>query len=183
MASLSVCVGDRIVATGAQPRTLAGKQWLPLVKPWPLRPAVEGGFTLDDFTFDAVAGTLTCPGNITRGLSAKGNATFGAACRGCPLRQRCTTSATGRKVVLGEHHLLQRQHRQRSGDEDFQTVYRQHRPMVERSIAWLTRGARRVPYRGVEKNNNWLHHRVAALNLRRLLAMGLTSQNGTWALA
>ncbi|MGF0131690.1 transposase, partial [Dietzia cinnamea] len=93
------------------------------------------------------------------------------------------TSATGRKVVLGEHHLLQRQHRQRAGDEDFKTVYRQHRPMVERSIAWLTRGARRVPYRGVEKNNTWLHHRVAALNLRRLLAMGLTNQNGTWALA
>ena len=55
--------------------------------------------------------------------------------------------------------------------------------MVERSIAWLTRGARRVPYRGVEKNNNWLHHRVAALNLRRLLAMGLTMIDGAWALA
>ncbi|MGF0131706.1 IS5/IS1182 family transposase, partial [Dietzia cinnamea] len=77
-------------ASGDMLHTLAGKQWLPLVKPWPLRPAVEGGFTLDDFTFDAVAGTLTCPANITRGLSAKGNATFGAACRGCPLRQRCT---------------------------------------------------------------------------------------------
>jgi hypothetical protein len=55
--------------------------------------------------------------------------------------------------------------------------------MVERSIAWLTRRARRVPYRGIEKNNQWLHHRVAAVNLRRLLAMGLTIQNGTWALA
>ena len=54
--------------------------------------------------------------------------------------------------------------------------------MVERSIAWLTRGARRVPYRGVEKNNNWLHHRVAALNLRRLLTMGLTVQDETWVL-
>ncbi|TCW19958.1 hypothetical protein EDD19_13537, partial [Dietzia cinnamea] len=28
-----------------------------------------------------------------------------------------------------------------------------------------------------------LHHRAAALNLRRLLAMGLTMENGTWALA
>ena len=176
-------LGDSAYASGDMLGTLAGKGWLPLVKPWPLRPAVEGGFTLDDFTFDAAAGTLTCPGNITRRLSAKGNATFGVACRGCPLRQRCTTSAAGRKVELGEHHLLQRQHRQRASGEDFQTVYRQHRPMVERSIAWLTRGARRVPYRGVDKNNNWLHHRVAALNLRRLLSMGLTHQNGTWALA
>ena len=55
--------------------------------------------------------------------------------------------------------------------------------MVERSIAWLTRGNRRVPYRGIAKNNTWLHHRVAALNLRRLLALGLTHQNGTWQLA
>ena len=60
--------------------------------------------------------------------------------------------------------------------------YRQHRPMVERSIAWLTRGARRGPYRGIEKNNNWLHHRAAALNLRRLLALGLTVNDGAWAL-
>ena len=176
-------LGDSAYASGDMLHALAGKQWLPLVKPWPLRPTVEDGFTLDDFTFDAAAGTLTCPGNITRTVTVHGRATFKAACRGCPLRQRCTTSATGRSVLLGEHHLLQRQHRQRAGDEDFKTVYRQHRPMVERSIAWLTRGARRVPYRGVDKNNNWLHHRVAALNLRRLLAMGLTHQNGTWALA
>ena len=68
-------------------------------------------------------------------------------------------------------------------DDEFQTLYRQHRPMVERSIAWLTRDNRRVPYRGIEKNNNWLHHRVAALNLRRLLAMGLDLEQGTWILA
>ena len=40
-----------------------------------------------------------------------------------------------------------------------------------------------MPYRGVAKNNNWLHHRVAALNLRRLLALGLTMKGGTWILA
>ena len=86
-------------------------------------------------------------------------------------------------MLLGEHHQLQREHRQRATNEGFQTLYRQHRPMVERSIAWLTRGNRRVPYRGVEKNNNWLHHRTAALNLRRLLTMGLHDNDGTWALA
>ena len=55
--------------------------------------------------------------------------------------------------------------------------------MVERTIAWLTRGNRKVPYRGVTKNDNWLHHRVAALNLRRLLALGLNLINQTWQLA
>jgi hypothetical protein len=96
---------------------------------------------------------------------------------------RCTNSARGRKLIIGAHDLLQRDHRKRAADEAFQAVYRRHRPMVERSIAWLTHGARRVPYRGVEKNNNWLHHRVAALNLRRLLAIGLKVENDAWALA
>ncbi|AVM64223.1 IS5/IS1182 family transposase [Dietzia sp. oral taxon 368] len=176
-------LGDSAYATGDMLATLAGKQWLPLVKPWPTRPAVEGGFGLDDFTFDAAANTLTCPADVTRTVSPQGRAKFGAACRQCPLRQRCTTSQSGRSVLLGEHHVLHRQHRQRAQGEDFRATYRQHRPMVERSIAWLTRGARRVPYRGVDKNNSWLHHRAAALNLRRLLAMGLTHQNGAWALA
>ena len=55
--------------------------------------------------------------------------------------------------------------------------------MVERSIAWLTRGNRRLRYRGTTKNNTWLHTRAAALNLRRLLALGLTTHQATWALA
>lgn len=176
-------LGDSAYASGDMLHTLASKQWVPLVKPWPLRPAVVGGFTIDDFTYDPAADTLTCPGAVTRNPSAKGTVTFGAACRGCPLREQCTTSASGRSVLLGEHHQLQREHRQRAADDGFQAVYRQHRPMVERSIAWLTRGARRVPYRGIEKNNQWLHHRVAALNLRRLLALGLTNENGSWVLA
>jgi hypothetical protein len=166
-------LGDSAYASGDMLATLDAKKWTPLLKPWPLRPAVEGGFTIDDFVIDHAAGTATCPAGITRQVTSKGNVTYGVACRDCPLSSRCTNSVRGRKLVLGEHDLLQREHRKRAVDADFQAVYRQHRPMVERSIAWLTRDARRVPYRGVEKNNNWLHHRVAALNLRRLLTMGL----------
>ena len=176
-------LGDSAYASGDMLHTLTGKKWLPLVKPWPIRPAVTGGFTVDDFVVDHAAGTATCPAGITRRVSAKGNVTYGIACRECPFAARCTTSVRGRKLVVGEHDQLQREHRKRAADAGFQAIYRQHRPMVERSIAWLTRGARRVPYRGIEKNNQWLHHRVAGLNLRRLLAMGLTVENGAWALA
>ncbi len=63
-------------------------------------------------------------------------------------------------------------------------VYRQHRPMVERTIAWLVRGgARKVRYRGVARNDQWLHHRTAALNLRRMLTLGLTRSASGWAIA
>ena len=178
-------LGDSAYATGDMLHTLDGKQWTALLKPWPLKPAVEGGFTLDDFIYNTAdgAGTLTCPAGITRTPSAKGTVTFGAGCRGCPLRAQCTASASGRTVLLGEHHQLQREHRKRAQDDGFQAVYRQHRPMVERSIAWLTRGNRRVPFRGITKNNAWLQTRVAALNLRRLLALGLQHQAGRWVLA
>jgi hypothetical protein len=49
--------------------------------------------------------------------------------------------------------------------------------MVEHSIAWLvTDGCRRVPYRGIDRDDLWWSVRVAAVNLRRLLALGLTRQ-------
>jgi Transposase DDE domain/Transposase domain (DUF772) len=176
-------LGDSAYATGDMLHELNQKKWMPLLKPWPLKPAVPGGFTIDDFTHDPAARTLTCPAGVTRPLSPKNNVTFGVACRGCPLASRCTTSASGRSVLVHAHDLLQREHRKRATDKGFQDSYRTHRPMVERSIAWLTRGNRRVPYRGIEKNNNWLHHRVAALNLRRLLALGLRYYNGGWQLA
>jgi hypothetical protein len=176
-------LGDSAYATGDMLHELNEKKWTPLLKPWPIKPAVEGGFSIDDFTVDHQARTATCPAGLTRKVTAKGNVTFGIACRDCPLAPRCTTAARGRKLVVGEHDQLQREHRKRADDEGFQATYRQHRPMVERSIAWLTRGARRVPYRGIEKNNNWLHHRVAGLNLRRLLNLGLSVENGAWTLA
>jgi hypothetical protein len=176
-------LADSAYGSGPMLAALHAAGHTPLVKPWPVKPAVPGGFGVDDFTVDAVAGTLTCPAGLTRTLSPTRTVTFGAACAGCPLRARCTASARGRKVKLHEHDLLQRVHRARAADAAFQAAYRQHRPMVERTIAWLTRGARRVPYRGIVKNDAWLHHRAAALNLRRLLNLGLTFTDGAWALA
>jgi len=176
-------LGDSAYGTGDMLQAVHQRGWVPVIKPWPLTSAVKGGFTIDDFTRDPATATVTCPAGITRAITQAGNAVFGIACAACPLRSRCTTAAQGRTLRLHEHDLLQREHRQRASADGFQATYRQHRPMVERSIAWLTRGNRRVPYRGVEKNNTWLHHRTAALNLRRLLAMGLTINNGTWQLA
>ena len=176
-------LGDSAYASGDMLATLARTRWNAVIKPKPHMPAVAGGFVVDDFTFDADANTLTCPNNLTRPVSAKGHVTYGAACHDCPLRARCTTAVRGRKISFGEHHQLQREHRQHFSDNTIADTYRQHRPMVERTIAWLTRGNRRVPYRGIERNNNWLHHRAAAINLRRLITLGLTITNGTWTLA
>jgi hypothetical protein len=56
--------------------------------------------------------------------------------------------------------------------------------MVERSLAWLVAdGCRRVPYRGIGRNEAWWSLRAAVVNLRRLLVLGLARQDGAWVLA
>ena len=176
-------LGDSAYGTGELLAAAADGGHTAIIKPWPLRPAVDGGFTLDAFTVDETAGTVTCPNHVTRPITRTRAVNFKAACRDCPLRARCTTSARGRTLRLHPHDALQRAHRARATDPGFQAVYRQHRPMVERSISWLVAGRnRRLRFVGTQLNDLWLHHRAAALNLRRLLSLGLTRSGGTWAM-
>jgi hypothetical protein len=177
-------LGDSAYGTGAMLAALAAAGHTALIKPWPQHSLIPGGFTAADFAVDEATAMVTCPAGHTVPLGPRTRvAKFGSRCAGCPLRERCTTSSHGRSILIAEHDALQRAHRAHAADLDFQAAYRRHRPMVERSIAWLTRGARRVPYRGVAKNDAWLHLRAAAINLRRLLALGLTDADGHWALA
>jgi hypothetical protein len=177
-------LGDSAYGTGHALAAILGAGHVPLVKPWPTKPAVPGGIDIDEFIVDEARGTATCPAGVTRAISRTRWVTFGVACRGCPLRERCTTSTTGRSLHLHEHDALQREHRQRAKDPQWQADYRQHRPMVERSIAWLVRGPnRKLRYRGVRKNDQWLHTRVAGLNLRQMITLGLTHNNGSWVIA
>jgi hypothetical protein len=179
--------GDSAYGTGDLRDAIAKAGHVAVLKPKPLQPAVQGGFTVDDFTVDRQAGTVTCPNTITRPISATGVATFGALCRSCPLRQQCTTSKTGRKIVLHDHDALLRQARRDwAADPALREAYRQHRPNVERVISQLaSRGGRRLRlrYLGTVANNAWLKRRTAALNLRSLIGRGLTRRDGAWALA
>jgi hypothetical protein len=180
-------LGDSAYGTGEARVALTQAGHTAIIKPPPLRPAIAGGFTLDDFIVDEQAGTVTCPANITRHITARRQVIFGVVCRGCPLRHRCTNRSRGRTLSLHEHDALLRQARRDWADrDDLRQIYRQHRPMVERSIAWLVgpKGrCRQLRYRGITANDSWLHTRMAALNLRRLLNLGLSHHNGTWLLA
>ncbi|MDQ6798468.1 MAG: transposase, partial [Actinomycetota bacterium] len=152
------------------------------IKPIPLRAAVPGGFTKDDFTIDTTAGTVTCPAGHTVNVTPTHNAVFGTRCRTCPLASSCTTAKTGRTLHLHPHEDEMIAARRRAQEPEFVTSYRQWRPMVERSIAWLVAdNHRRVRYRGVRRNQMGLSLRVAAINLRRLVNLGL-NHDGTWVL-
>jgi hypothetical protein len=156
-----------------------------VIKPGPLRPAVPGGFTLDDFILDEDAGTVTCPAGVIRPVSPARTVTFGAACRGCPLRPRCTTRKDGRSMNIHPHEHLLREARAQARTEAFKRAY-PTRSVIERIISWtaIQNGRRiRLRYFGAAKNDAWLHNRCAAINLRTLLRHGLTRRDGTWVLA
>ncbi|MCP3910766.1 MAG: hypothetical protein GY713_07425, partial [Actinomycetia bacterium] len=60
--------------------------------------------------------------------------------------------------------------RRQADTDKFADTYQQHRPMIERTIAWLVRNShRRLRYRGIKRNQLAWSHRCAAINLKRLL--------------
>jgi hypothetical protein len=179
--------GDSAYGTGGLRGAICDAGHDAVIKPKPLQAPVEGGFTIDDFTVDEQAGTVTCPAGQVAQLSRTRIATFGVACRDCPLRERCTTCKTGRKLVLHERDdLLRAARADWAADTRLREDYMAHRPNVERTVAQVAtfRGRRlKLRYRGVTRNHAWLKRRTAALNLRNLLGKGLTRRDGTWVLA
>ena len=156
-----------------------------VIKPGPLRPAVPGGFTVDDFAIDEEQGTVTCPAGQVRAMSRSRTVSFGTACAACPLRGMCTTAKDGRSMTIHPHEGLLRAARAQARSEEFKRAY-PTRSSVERIIAWIaTQNGRRVRLRyiGTAKNDAWLHTRCAAINLRTLLRHGLTRSGGAWVLA
>ena len=99
-----------------------------------------------------------------------------------PPRSPCHANTTGKLFSITDHDQPLAAARQQWRDGDDPDDYRQHRPMVERSIAWLVaNGHRRVRYRGIDRNRHALTIRAATINLRRLLNLGLNWNNG-WTL-
>jgi hypothetical protein len=177
-------LADSAYGSGEFRAMLIGQGHRAQIKPMPLRGHIEGGFTIDDFDIDLETHTATCPAGITVTITEKRNAVFGQRCNGCALRARCTRAARGKNLKLHQHHDLLAAARRHATTDEFIETYRQHRPLVERSIAWLVRGThRKVRYRGIARNQLGFAHRCAAVNLRRLLNLGLHYTGEHWALA
>lgn len=174
-------LGDGAYGSGEALASLIAAGHQPAVKPFPISSSKDR-FSRDAFVVDEMAGTVTCPAGHTVVITPARKAVFGRRCATCPLRHRCTTSKQGRTLELNPHDALLVESRRAWREGDFAAAYRRWRPMVERSIAWLvSHGNRRVRFRGVERNQLGLSTRLAALNLRRLIAFGLDHHDG-WAL-
>ena len=175
---------DSAYGSGATRATLRQAQHRQAIKAIPLRSAVPGGFNRDDFAIDHMHRTVRCPAGHSAAISPKGSVNFRRHRRACSLRSRCTTAKDGMQLKIAEHDGELVEARRAWREYDFTDDYRRWRPMVERTIAWLVaRGNRRVRYRGVQRNQLGLSLRVATINLRRLVNLGLTPTADGWILA
>jgi hypothetical protein len=175
--------GDSAYGTGPLLASLHAAGIDPFVKVQaPVAP--RGHFTKDQFQVDLAAGVVTCPAKRTVAIvySADprnrhhGQASFGPACQGCPLRGRCTSARTGRTVTITAYEAELAAARTRQADPVRAASYRATRPKVERKLAHLVRrrhGGRRVRVRGLAKVAADLNLLAAAVNLARLGVLGL----------
>jgi len=151
----------------------------------PVAPA--GRFAKDAFTIDLQAATVTCPAGQTTALRTLTDgqiAYFGAACRDCPLAERCTASPDGRTIRLTAYEAQLARARARQADPAWKADYSATRPKVERKIGHLMRrkhGGRRARVRGQTKVDADFSLLAAAVNLARLATLGLTATRVGWA--
>ena len=121
-------------------------------KAWRVR-NTDGRFAKDQFTLDFAAGQLTCPAGTSMPFKPGKTVRFPTAtCAACPLRQRCTTSSTGRSVSIHPDEALLTELRQRQQTPQGREELRE-RVQVEHALAHVGHWqGRRARYRGTRKN-------------------------------
>jgi hypothetical protein len=144
-------------------------------------PSPTGVFAKTDFVIDPVLPSATCPAGhtTTRWGWARDHhgrrvpsLVFGAAlCRACPLRERCTTSPKGRRIVLNFHEARLQAARIEQATPVIRRRLRR-RSLVERKLAELKmHGMGKARYRGARKVLLQLRLTAALVNTKRLFTL------------
>ena len=124
-------------------------------------PAVgrDGRFSKDAFAVDTEAGTVTCPAGHTVTVrfnsEGAGKADFGGHCGGCPLRDSCTASASGRTISIHPRESVLQAAKEKQASPEWKQEYRGTRPKVERKLAHFVRvlwGGRKARVRGTARS-------------------------------
>jgi Transposase DDE domain/Transposase domain (DUF772) len=120
-------------------------------KAWPVRAGRY--FPTSAFQRDGARHERHCPGGETMPFAPGGVVKCPAAtCAHCPLRSRCTTSASGRSVSIHPDEALWQEWRERQQTPQGRAKWRE-RVAVEHALAPIGRWqGRRARYRGVRKN-------------------------------
>ena len=120
-------------------------------KAWPVQASER--FSKTAFALDWEQGTIRCPNEVTVPFTPGGVVQFPAtACAGCPLRERCTTSAQGRSVTIHPDERLLAELRERQHTPAGRAKLRE-RVAVEHTLAHVGHWqGDRARYVGQRKN-------------------------------
>jgi Transposase DDE domain/Transposase domain (DUF772) len=120
-------------------------------KAWPVRNGDRYAKTA--FTLDWEAGTISCPNQVRIAFQPGSTVHFPEQeCQHCPLRERCTTSASGRSVKIHPDERLLQELQQRQVTPQGRAKLRE-RAAVEHSLSHIGRWqGRRARYRSKRKN-------------------------------
>jgi Transposase DDE domain/Transposase domain (DUF772) len=142
-------------------------------KAWPVHQGPY--FPKSAFHLDWERRVLQCPGGESMPFEPGGVVKFPAAtCAGCALRERCTTSASGRSVSIHPDEALLEELRERQRTPQGRAKLRE-RVAVEHALAHIGHWqGRRARYRGVRKNVFDLRRCAVVHNLHVLVRLANT---------
>jgi hypothetical protein len=120
-------------------------------KAWPVRNGDR--YPKTAFVLDWEAGTIRCPNQVVIPFEPGATVRFPQEqCQVCPLRERCTTSATGRSVRIHPDERLLQEFRERQLTPQGRAKLRERTP-VEHTLAHIGQWqGKRARYRGSRKN-------------------------------
>ena len=141
----------------------------------------DGKFAKDAFQIDTANSCVTCPaGNVVAykvSHLGQGAVSFGTSCATCPLKERCTTSKSGRTIRIHRYQAELERLRAQQRDPVFIALYNHYRSFAERINAQLVKvlhGGRKSRYIGLEKSQFCISQRAASVNLSRISKLLVT---------
>ncbi len=141
----------------------------------------DGKFSKDAFHIDTANQCVTCPaGNVVAykvSHLGQGAVSFGTSCATCPLKERCTTSKSGRTIRIHRYQAELERLRAQQRDPVFLALYNHYRSFAERMNAQLVKvlhGGRKSRYIGLEKSQFCISQRAASVNLSRISKLLVT---------
>jgi transposase len=139
-------------------------------------------FVAADFTHDAAAGALSCPGGVTTTRRTRNWVDTGwkyifprKVCATCPLQGRCLEKlpkSIGRMVVLNDYAAEYAAARAKTTTTVYQQTRREH-PAIERKLAEIVcqHAGRRARYRGRARNRIQYLLTGLVVNVKRMVRL------------
>jgi len=170
--------GDGAYGSGKIRKKMDGKEIELISKAPPLKDT--GKLNKEEFDIDVKEERAVCPeGKVAKecyksedaeGEVSKTFVFSKEVCSACPRKDECTNAKnTGRTIRVSPYEEYLQKAREKQKTKEFQEIYNERRPPVERKISELIRhGLRKTRYKGKRKSRLQALFTAAGINLKRI---------------